>query len=338
MIHKNYMQLVIRKGNLVYKRIPLTYIEQLILFGNVQITSQMVEYLLTQGIEIHYFTYGGKYIGCSKGEHSKNIFLRCGQFELFSDMEKKTEIARQIVEGKIRNQLTAIKKYQRYEKLDTEYPYDWKADMDGLEKTLKSLKKKKTVVEFMGVEGLASTIYFRSFGHMFKSELRFNGRNRRPPRDPVNAVLSLTYTFMTRDMCSILDGQSFESYLGFLHGIRYGRKSLALDLIEVFRQPCADQLVLRLFNRQILTGYDFEEETEDGIYLNTDGFQKFCYEYEKWMNDRRHGDSWRILMQKQTQKLKETIQEGTDFAVWNWETDGWIGGRRNREEQEYKCE
>ena len=171
----------------------------------------------------------------------------------------------------------------------------------------------------MGVEGLVSQIYFRSYGHMFKSELKFSGRNRRPPRDPVNAVLSLTYTFLTRDMCSILDIQSFETYLGFLHGIRYGRKSLALDLIEVFRQPAADRLVLRLFNKQILTKYDFREDDMEGIYLNEDGFQKFCYEYAKWMSDKRKGDSWRILMRRQAQILKDAIQYGTVFTAWRWD-------------------
>ena len=154
---------------------------------------------------------------------------------------------------------------------------------------------------------------------MFKSELKFSGRNRRPPRDPVNAVLSLTYTFLTRDMCSILDVHSFETYLGFLHGIRYGRKSLALDLIEVFRQPAADRLVLRLFNKQILTKYDFREDDMEGIYLNEDGFQKFCYEYEKWMSDKRNGDSWRTLMRRQAQMLRETIQYGMVFQTWKWE-------------------
>lgn len=316
-IHRNYMQLVIRKGSQIYKRIPITYVEQLILFGNIQITSQTVEALLTQGIEIHYFTYGGKYIGCSKGEHSRNIFLRCSQFELFSDAEKKKEIARKIVSGKIMNQMAVLKRYQWHK----ENCYDWKSDYDSLQKNLDSLADKETIQEFMGVEGLASTIYFKAYGNMFLSELKFDGRNRRPPKDPVNAVLSLTYTFLTRDMCNILDAQSFESYLGFLHGIRYGRKSLALDLIELFRQPAADRLVLRLFNKQILTKYDFEEESDEGIFLNTDGFQKFCYEYERWMNDKRKGDSWRICMRQQVQMLRDAVQHGAAFQTWLWESE-----------------
>lgn len=314
-IHKSNLQLAVQKGQHILKKVPLSYVEQLAVFGNVQITMQLMQYLLQQGIEIHYFTYGGNYLGCSKGEHSRNIFLRCAQYEIFSDMEKRMVIARTLVEGKIKNQLTVIRKYR----WDTVGECNWHADVQSLENQLELLEKKNSIEEIMGTEGFASTIYFRSYGQMFKSELKFGGRNRRPPRDPVNAVLSLTYTFLTRDMCSILDVQSFETYLGFLHGIRYGRKSLALDLIELFRQPVADRLVLRLFNKQILTKYDFREDDMEGIYLNEDGFQKFCYEYEKWMSDKRSGDSWRMLMRRQAQMLRETIQYGTVFRTWKWE-------------------
>ena len=318
-VHTSNLQLSVQKGQHILKKVPLSYVEQLAVFGNVQITTQLMQYLLQQGIEIYYFTYGGNYLGCSKGEHSRNIFLRCAQYEIFSDMEKRMVIARALVEGKIRNQLAVIRKHRWNASEECPEKYNWRDDAESLEKQLELLEKKDSIEAIMGIEGLASTIYFRSYGRMFKSELKFSGRNRRPPRDPVNAVLSLTYTFLTRDMCSILDVQSFETYLGFLHGIRYGRKSLALDLIEVFRQPAADRLVLRLFNKQILTKYDFREDDMEGIYLNEDGFQKFCYEYEKWMSDKRNGDSWRTLMRRQAQMLRETIQYGMVFQTWKWE-------------------
>ncbi len=319
-VHKSYLQMVIQKGSRELKRVPLSYVEQLVLFGNVQITTQLMQYLLEQGIEIHYFTFGGKYLGCSKGEHSKNIFLRCGQFEICNDMEKKVKIAKILIEGKIENQIAVIRHYRWNSALE----YDWNADVVSLEHQLQLLGEKETIAEVMGIEGLASQIYFKSYGQMFKSELKFNGRNRRPPRDPVNSVLSLTYTFLTRDMCSILDSQSFETYLGFLHGIRYGRKSLALDMIEVFRQPVADRLVLRLFNKQILSKYDFQDEDMEGIYLNQDGFQKFCYEYEKWMSSKNESDSYRMLMRRQVQGLKNMIQYGTVFEAWKWKQGGGI--------------
>lgn len=264
-VHKSYLQMVIQKRQRVLKKVPLSYVEQLVIFGNIQITTQLMEYLLLQGIEIHYFTYGGKYLGCSKGEHSRNIFLRCAQFEIFNDIKKKTLIAKILVEGKIRNQISVVRNYR----WDVSHVYDWKSDLNSLKKQKELLEGKETIAEIMGIEGFASQIYFKTYGQMFKSEIKFNGRNRRPPRDPINAVLSLAYTFLTRDMCSILDSQSFETYLGFLHGIRYGRKSLALDLIEVFRQPVVDRLILRLFNKRVLTKYDFRDDDEEGILFSS---------------------------------------------------------------------
>ena len=109
---------------------------------------------------------------------------------------------------------------------------------------------------------------------MFKSSVSFQERNRRPPKDPINAILSLTYTFLTKEITAALEAESFELYLGFLHGIRYGRKSLALDLIEEFRQPAADRFVLRLFNKGMLGEDDFQME-DGAVRLKPNAFKQF---------------------------------------------------------------
>lgn len=116
-------------------------------------------------------------------------------------------------------------------------------------------------------------LYFSVFSHMLKSNVKFETRNRRPPKDPINVILSLGYTFLTKEVESVLALHSFEMYIGFLHGIRYGRKSLALDLVEEFRQPVVDRLVLRLFNKRILNEYDFETQ-EGRVLLLEEGFRK----------------------------------------------------------------
>ena len=102
----------------------------------------------------------------------------------------------------------------------------------------------------------------------------------------VNVILSLAYTYLTREACSILEAESFEPYLGFLHGIRYGRKSLALDLVEEFRQPVVDRLVLMLFNKHMLGVNDFESSDDGRVILTEDGYKIFCREYERWMTGR----------------------------------------------------
>ncbi len=129
-------------------------------------------------------------------------------------------------------------------------------------------------------------------------------------------ILSLAYTFLTREACSILEAESFEPYLGFLHGIRYGRKSLALDLVEEFRQPVVDRLVLLLFNKKMLGSFDFETEEDGRVILNEDGYKTFCREYERWMTGRNSaaGDSsFRNRMKQQASLLRRAIQKNEPY-------------------------
>lgn len=185
----------------------------------------------------------------------------------------------------------------------------------------KRLWEKQTSNEILGIEGICSHIYFEAFGRMFRGEIEFHGRNRRPPRDPINVMISLGYTFLTKEVCNVLDAESFEMYLGFLHGIRYGRKSLALDMVEEFRQPVIDRLVIRFFNKRIFTKFDFTTD-EDGILLNEDGFKKFCKEFERWMTDKSFAGnemSFRSRIRKQVSQLKKAIQGDSIYRPFKWE-------------------
>ncbi len=121
-------------------------------------------------------------------------------------------------------------------------------------------------------------------------------------------------------MALLLEGALFELYLGFLHGIRYGRKSLALDMMEEWRQPIADRLVLKLFNKRMLAEYDFQEDAGDGVFLNEEGFRKFCKEYERWMAEPNFcNKSWRLLMKQQVGVLKKSLEEGGSYIPFRYE-------------------
>jgi CRISPR-associated protein Cas1 len=157
---------------------------------------------------------------------------------------------------------------------------------------------------------------------MLKCDFSFHGRNRRPPKDPVNVIISLAYTFLTKEMCNALDSESFETYLGFLHGIRYGRKSLALDMMEEFRQPAIDRLVILLFNKRMIGKYDFEFPEDGSVVLNEEGFRKFCGEYERWMNGKNvlaGEESFRNCIRKQVSMLKRCICKGEEYIPYSWE-------------------
>ena len=186
-----------------------------------------------------------------------------------------------------------------------ENAHDRKADIRQLEHFQNILPQKQTANEIMGVEGICSNIYFGAFGEMFHCDFSFHGRNRRPPKDPINVLISLGYTFLTKEVSSALNAESFEMYLGFLHGIRYGRKSLPLDIVEEFRQPVVDRFVLFICNKRMINKFDFSDDG-DRIILNEEGFIKFCREFERWMTG-MGGKNYRNQIKGQVAMLKRTV-------------------------------
>lgn len=310
-VQKSGERLVVTKSGQILLDIPVFQVDNIAVIGNVQVTTQALHMLMQNGVDVSYFSRSGKYLGLAADESAKNIFLRFEQYKCFMDESRRMGIARTIVDGKIQNQIEMIRHHAW-----TGSDYDWQADIDRLEQIRSTIPGRMDSHELMGTEGVCSQIYFGAFGKMLSCNYRkeshaFRGRNRRPPRDPVNVILSLAYTFLTREICGLLEAESFEPYLGFLHGIRYGRKSLALDLIEEFRQPVIDRLVLLLFNKQMISMYDFEDGEDGRVILNEDGYRKFCKEYERWMSGLMQSSgepSFRIVIKKQVAAFRRMIQ------------------------------
>lgn len=247
----------------------------------------------------------------------QKYFLRFEQYELYHNEKRRLDFAKSIVWNKVENQIGLIKNYRWTGE------YEWKNDVEQMQYIREKLKNNITGNQILGIEGKCSNIYFGAFGKMFKCKCQFNGRNRRPPKDPINVIISLGYTFLTKEICSALDAESFEPYLGFLHGIRYGRKSLALDIIEEFRQPVIDRLAIRLFNKRMINELDFDMEN-DSIVLSEDGFSKFCKEYERWMNGREYsgtGKSFRHEIKSQVAILKKSIRTHELYIPFHWRHD-----------------
>lgn len=314
-VKKKDLRLSIEKNGRELAELPLKNITDLSVIGNVQVTTQVIQMLMQEGIDISYFGYSGKYIGRMSADTSKNIFLRFAQYDAYMNLDIRLHIARTIVRNKINNQISVIK---NFDWKDTDYDYN--SDIKQMQLNLDMLDSKNSSNEIMGVEGICSSIYFSVFSHMFKCKIRFDGRNRRPPKDPINIILSLAYTLLTKEVESSLESESFETYLGFLHGIRYGRRSLALDIVEEFRQPVVDRLVLKLFNKQMLSEFDFEEG-EERINLTEDGFKKFINEYEKWMKEpvsAEEAKCFRTIIHNQTASLKAAIRNKTEYSPYAW--------------------
>jgi CRISP-associated protein Cas1 len=232
--------------------VRLKDVSQLCLYGPVQVSTQTMHELFDRDIPVCYFSTGGWFKGIAMGFTHKNVELRIRQFAMAGDAPAALTVARQFVIGKIRNSRTLLRRNaEAGPNLDTV--------LQQLKDGALAAERAASVETLMGVEGMAAKRYFELFGTLFKADtgVSFDGRNRRPPTDPVNAVLSFLYSALIREVSVALLGVGLDPYLGFLHQPRYGRPALALDLAEEFRALLADSTVLTLFNTGELKPTDF---------------------------------------------------------------------------------
>lgn len=246
-------QLSIQKGGEEIKKIKDYEIEQILIMGKVDLTSSAISKILARGIDCVFLTSNGRYKGRLLGRQSKNIPLRIKQFESLSDPEKSLSIAKAIVAGKIHNQRYLLLRFQR--ELRDSHLANVLAKMRLIREKVKIMTKFE---EVLGCEGEASHLYFSNLGRCIKNhEFYFTGRNRRPPKDPVNACLSFGYSLLLTIIEGFVLEVGLDPYLGALHKPEYGRPSLVLDLMEEFRPLIVDRLVLRIINRRQLSPQEF---------------------------------------------------------------------------------
>lgn len=183
-----------------------------------------------------------------------------------------------------------------------------------LEERAETVERCGSLEVLRGVEGSAAGRYFRSLGTLVPPGLSFDGRNRRPPRDPVNALLSFGYVLVGSELQSLLDGIGFDPYIGFYHRLDYGRPSLALDLLEEFRPALVDRFTVGLLNLGVLGLDDFQRSPEGGLFLSQDGKRRYFAAYEKELNAPLAIDgealSYRKLFRRQAERLARTLTAG----------------------------
>ena len=256
--------------------IPCADIDHVMLFGNVQVTTQALHELLEHGIELAIFSFSGRLIGQLTPPKTKNILLRMAQYERHQDADFCLEFGREIVTKKINDMLKNLRSHRK------RFPDSFRLQqVKTIEQFLMKVNNAKAVEELLGYEGAASAAYFGLFGNMVLSPWKFVTRTRRPPKDPVNAVLSFGYVVLGSEIQSLLDGIGYDPYLGFYHVIHYGRPSLALDLLEEFRHSVIDRIALHLFNLGMMKEEDFYQPKSGGIYLASEGKKKFFKAYER---------------------------------------------------------
>ncbi len=254
----------------------LREVAQLSLYGGVGITTPALADLLQRGVPICHYSHGGWFYGISQGNTHKNVELRIRQFDRAGDSTKSLKIARSFVSGKIRNSRTLIRRND---------PAPPKKVLTSLNRLAREAEVAESAESLLGIEGAAAQIYFSRFNNLLKSgevSFSFENRNKRPPKDPVNAVLSYLYGVMVKEFFITLLAVGFDPYLGFYHRPRYGRPALALDLMEEFRPLIADSVTITLFNNGELTEKDFICRGL-GVSLNQKGKKTVISGYERRM-------------------------------------------------------
>lgn len=240
-----------KRGQLLGQR-RLMDVSQLCLYGNSMVSATALRELTTRGIPICHFSYGGWFHGITAGLSHKNVELRIRQFAAAANPAEALEFARAFVIGKMRNARTLLRRH-----LDPSH----KPLLDELDEYRKRAERIDNEASLLGLEGMAAKVYFSGFFKLLGGNPDFdvNGRNRRPPRDPVNAVLSFVYSLLVKELTITLQAVGFDPMRGFYHRPRYGRPSLALDLAEEYRPLIGDSVVLTAFNNGELTSDRFLE-------------------------------------------------------------------------------
>lgn len=263
-LSKDGLNVVVSRDGKELLRIPIHNIESIITFGYIGASPGLMKLCSDNGVSLTFLSPQGRFIGHLNGATRGNVLLRKKQYEIFDNDEICLNLGKIIISAKIQNSRSILRRHIR----------DY-GDNDALifcSKRLEHMKHKALsttcLEDLRGIEGKAANIYFSVFNELIlaqKDVFNFTERNRRPPRDEINAMLSFVYTLITNEMVSALETVGLDPYLGFMHAIRPGRPSLALDLIEEFRGYLGDRLVLSLINRRQIKRNDFIKQGDTVI-------------------------------------------------------------------------
>lgn len=312
-VGKSGAVLQVKEDRAVLQEVRIGEICQVNVMGNVQVSTQAVQALCEAEVPICYFSMGGWFYGITTGLNQKNVFLRRSQFRLAEQEYFARAVARRLVAGKIRNQRTLLQRNHIEPSRGT---------LDGLKEMARRAEAAGSLDELLGIEGNAARLYFGDLSGMIKpdeegdgSELRFDwmGRNRRPPRDPVNALLSLGYSLLAKDLTVACYAVGFDPYVGFYHQPRFGRPALALDLMEPFRPLIVDSAVLTAINGGMVTARDFVR-VGGSVALTAAGRKAFFRAYELRMDSLvthplfEYRVSYRRLLEIQSRLLARVVE------------------------------
>lgn len=278
---------VVLQNDNVIGRVPLHNLERIMTFGYTGASPALMGKCSSDGIELVFMSGSGRFLARVEGETNGNVLLRREQYRIADDSVRSLMIARNIIAGKIYNSRHVLERAVRDHgpKIDIA---KFKQKSEYLQEAVKQVLSAENSAELRGYEGEAASVYFSVFDDMIfqqKEDFYFNSRNKRPPLDNVNAMLSFAYSLATGMCTSALEAVGLDAYVGFMHTDRPGRRSLALDLVEEFRALICDRFVITLINKRIVNADDFYKREDGAVVLTDDGRRKFLTAWQSRKQD-----------------------------------------------------
>lgn len=298
---------VVYRKNEITAQFPLVNLEGIITFSYAGASPALMGECAKRGIQLTFLTSNGHFLARVNGMSQGNVLLRREQYRAADNELHSCSIACNMIIGKVFNCRWVLERALRDHALRIDQ-VQVKNASDQLQTMLQSIRSANTLDSLRGLEGDAAAGYFHVFNELIlnqKADFFFDGRNRRPPQDNVNALLSFAYTLLANDCASALESVGLDAYVGFLHRDRPGRKSLALDLEEELRAPFADRLVLTLINNRTIQDKHFDRQESGTVLLNDVGRKLFL---KHWQEKKRDAITHPFLKEKMPWGLVPYVQ------------------------------
>lgn len=278
---------VVKQGDEVTARFPLLNLEGIVTFSYAGATPALMGECAKRGIQLTFMSPNGRFLARVHGMSQGNVLLRREQYRIADSDAQSCLIARNMIVGKAFNCRWVLERTLRDHALRVNQSSVKKAS-EHLQQALIQIQQATSLDVLRGLEGEAAVQYFSVFDELIlnqKADFLFDGRNRRPPQDNVNAMLSFAYSLLANDCAAALEANGLDAYVGFLHQDRPGRKSLALDLEEELRAPLADRLVLTLINNRVIQDKHFDRQESGAVFLNDAGRRLFLKHWQEKKKD-----------------------------------------------------
>ncbi len=264
-------------------RFPLHNLSGILCFSYAGASPALMGACGKRGIDLSFCTPTGRFLARAVGEENGNVLLRREQYRIADDPRRSCQIARSMIFGKLYNARWSVERTRRDhpDRIDAER---FSAVSQTLRELLPPVAEETSLDSLRGLEGTGAAAYFSVFDDMIlreKEAFRFRGRNRRPPLDPVNAMLSFAYSLLASECTAALESVGLDAYVGFLHRDRPGRTSLAVDLMEELRPCYADRFVLTLINNRVLRGNDFETAGNGAVLMKDEARRAFLKAWQE---------------------------------------------------------